>query len=249
MSGTAHFIDAPALRAVKSVQAINQENNLNAWTVVFAVLTLTSATGFAVVARRCMVLQRRVLDLAAELEGANGQLAIFTGAISDELQAPLRELHRVSRQAMHVDAVDMGSLAREVVDDLLPRYPKSKVSVTEMPPVRGDRALLRLALANLIDNALKFSASAQSPRVEIGGRAHDREIEFWVRDNGTGFDMAHRHRLFEAFQRLHKADEFAGTGTGLTMVRLIVTRHGGNVRAQAKPGDGATFTVLLPNPQ
>jgi light-regulated signal transduction histidine kinase (bacteriophytochrome) len=222
---------------------------LNAWTVLFAAFALASATGFAIVARRHMALRQRLAELAGELETANGQLEIFTGAIPDELQAPLRELHRVSRQPMQLDLVDMGALSREVVDELTPRYPRSKVSITELPAVRGDRALLRLALRQLADNALKFSASAQSPRVEIGGRAHDRDAEYWVHDNGTGFDMANRHRLFEVFQRLHKADEFAGTGTGLAMVRLIVARHGGNVRAQAKPGDGATFTVLLPNVQ
>jgi light-regulated signal transduction histidine kinase (bacteriophytochrome) len=220
---------------------------LSTWTLLFAALALASATGFAVLARRCMAMQKRITELAAELDGAHGQLEIFTGAIPDELQAPLRELHRVGQQVMTVETVEMATLAHEVASELAARYPKSTVNVADLPPVRGDRALLKLAWTHLLDNALKFSASAQAPRVDIGARSHDREIEFWIRDNGTGFDMAHRHRLFEVFQRLHQADEFAGTGTGLAMVRLVAARHGGNVRAQAQPGEGASFTMLLPN--
>jgi signal transduction histidine kinase len=223
-----------------------REKKLNTWTVLFALFALVSSTGLVVVARRCMALKHRAQALASELDGCNGQLEIFTGAISDELQAPLRELHRIGRQTLHMEAIDMDLLAREVVEELSPGYPRSKVWIGPLPGMRGDRALLRLAFSNLVQNALKFSASAQSPRVEIGARAHDREAEYWVHDNGTGFDMANRHLLFQVFQRLHKADEFAGIGTGLTMVRLIVERHGGNVRAQATPGEGATFTVLLP---
>src|SRR5213592_2989418 len=115
---------------------------MNAWTLLFAVLAFASATALAVVARRCAALQRGAAALAAELEAANEQLEIFTGAMSDELQAPLRELHRIGRQAMHLEWVDMELLARGVVDELLPRYPKSKASIAELPAVRGDKALL-----------------------------------------------------------------------------------------------------------
>ncbi len=221
---------------------------MNAWTLLFAIAAVSASIGVVVYARRGVQLQRRVTELERELEGANEQLEIFTGAMSAELQAPLRELHRAGRKPLSPEAVDLGALVREALSDLQPRYPNSTVHVLDLPAVRGDKALLRRAWSHLLDNALKFSASAKSPRIEIGGRAHDREVEYWVRDNGTGFDMANRHRLFEVFQRLHTAEEFAGSGTGLAMVRLIVGRHGGSVRAQAKPGEGATFTMLLPNP-
>jgi light-regulated signal transduction histidine kinase (bacteriophytochrome) len=233
---------------VKSGQQHPNEKNVNIWTLVFAALALASAGALAVVARRAGILQRRVAALSAELEGANEQLEMFTNAISAEQQAPLRDLHRVARHALQIERVEMTKLAQEVVDELLPRYPRSRVTVIEMPAVKGDRTLLRLAWMHLIDNALKFSASAQAPRIEVAGLKHDRDAEYWVRDNGAGFDMANRHRLFEVFQRLHQADEFAGAGTGLAMVRLIVSRHGGSVRAHARPGAGATFTMILPNP-
>ena len=233
---------------MKSDQATSNENNVNVWTLLFAALALASASGLAVVARRAGILQRRVAELSAELQGVNEQLEMFTVAISDELKAPLRELHRAGRHVLQLERVEMTALAQEVVDELLPRYPQSRVTIVEMPAIKGDRSLLRLAWRHLIENALKFSASGSSPRVEIGGLKHDRDAEYWVRDNGTGFDMANRHRLFEVFQRLHQADEYAGIGTGLAMVRLVASRHGGSVRAQAKPGTGATFTMILPNP-
>ena len=220
---------------------------MNIWSFLFAVLALASAGGLAVVARRAAALQRRVAELSTALQGVNEQLEMFTNAISAEQQAPLRELHQVGRHTLQVERVEMTELAQEVVAELLPRYPRSRVTVVEMPAVKGDRALLRLAWRNLIDNALKFSASAHAPRVDVGGLKHDRDAEYWVRDNGAGFEMANRHRLFEVFQRLHQADEFAGAGTGLAMVRLVASRHGGSVRAQAKPGAGATFTMILPN--
>jgi light-regulated signal transduction histidine kinase (bacteriophytochrome) len=233
---------------VKSGQATPNEKNVDIWTLLFAALTLTAAGGLAVVARRAGNLQRRVAELSAELQAVNEQLEMFTVAIPDDLKAPLRELYRAGRHVLQMERVEMTALAQEVVDELLPRYPQSRVTVVEMPAIKGDRILLRLAWLHLVENALKFSASAQSPRVEIGGLKHDRNAEYWVRDNGTGFDMANRHRLFEVFQRLHQADEYAGIGTGLAMVRLVASRHGGSVRAQAKPGTGATFTMILPNP-
>jgi len=232
---------------VKSDAATPNENNVTIWTFLFAAVAFAAAGGFAFTARRAAALQTRVAELSTALEGANEQLEMFTNAIPDELQAPLRELHRVGRHVLQVERVEMTTLAQEVVDELLPRYPRSRVTVVEMPAVKGDRALLRIALRSLLDNALKFSASAQEPRVEVGGMKHDRDAEYWIRDNGTGFDMANRHRLFEVFQRLHQADEYAGSGTGLAMVRLVASRHGGSVRAQGKPGAGATFTMILPN--
>ena len=221
---------------------------MSAWTFAFALAALSASVGAVVLARRCAALERRVAELKKDFDGANDQLEIFTGAMSDELQAPLREIHRIGRTPLAPETVDMGALVHEILDSLQARYPRSTIRVLDLPQVRGDAALLRRAWTHLVENALKFSASAQSPKVEVGGHAHDREVEYWVRDNGTGFDMAHRHRLFEVFQRLHTAEEFAGAGTGLAMVRLIVGRHGGSVRAQAKPGEGATFTMLLPNP-
>lgn len=248
MAKPRRFIALQEAKALNRRHEREHPNNLNNWTLIFAALAIAEAAALVIMARRYAAAKRSADELASDLQACNDHLEIFTPAISDELQAPLRELHRVGRQSLQVEEVDMRGLAREIADELAVRYPRSSVAIADLPPIRGDRLLLRRAFANLLDNALKFSAGSPAPRVEVGGRAHGRDIEYWVRDNGTGFDMAHRHRLFEVFQRLHTADEYAGTGTGLAMTRLIVARHGGSVRAQAKPGQGATFTVLLSNP-
>jgi light-regulated signal transduction histidine kinase (bacteriophytochrome) len=106
--------------------------------------------------------------------------------------------------------------------------------------------LLRQVWANLIGNALKYSAKNESPRVEIGGRADNGEIVYWVGDNGAGFDMRYVEKLFRVFQRLHSEHEFSGTGVGLAIVERVVARHGGRVWAEGEPNRGAKFFFTLP---
>jgi two-component system sensor kinase len=114
-----------------------------------------------------------------------------------------------------------------------------------LPPAFGDRALLRQVFANLIGNAIKFSRHQPAPVIEVGGSILDGEPSYYVKDNGAGFDEKYRHKLFGVFQRLHSEAEFEGTGVGLALVQRIVQRHGGQVRAEGKPGQGATFSFNL----
>jgi light-regulated signal transduction histidine kinase (bacteriophytochrome) len=111
--------------------------------------------------------------------------------------------------------------------------------------VVADRQLLQSALSNLIGNAWKFTAACEPARVELGVQCTEGQRVFFVRDNGVGFDMAYSNKLFGAFQRLHTADEFAGTGIGLATVRRIVQRHNGRIWAQSAVGAGATFFFTL----
>jgi light-regulated signal transduction histidine kinase (bacteriophytochrome) len=120
------------------------------------------------------------------------------------------------------------------------------VHCAPLPPAHGDGALLKQVWLNLIGNALKYSAKKPGARVEIGGRAEGREHVYWVRDEGAGFDMRYADKLFGVFQRLHRAEEFEGTGVGLAIVQRIVTRHAGRVWAEARPGEGACFYFALP---
>jgi len=153
---------------------------------------------------------------------------------------------RLGRKPITAAPVDMSALAREVAAELAGEYPRAQTVVGESPLAHGDRALLKQVWANLIGNALKYSAKGESPRVEIGGRADGGRNEYWVRDNGVGFDMRYAAKLFGVFQRLHRAEEFAGTGVGLAIVQRVIARHGGEVRAEAKPGEGACFSFTLP---
>src|SRR5258706_6345654 len=109
----------------------------------------------------------------------------------------------------------------------------------------ADPRLLRAALENLIGNAWKFSAKAGEPRIEIGLLRDGQEATFFVRDNGAGFDMRYANKLFGAFQRLHSANEYQGTGIGLATVQRIVHRHGGRILAHSTPGKGAGFFFTL----
>ncbi|MGH8707817.1 MAG: sensor histidine kinase [Burkholderiales bacterium] len=164
------------------------------------------------------------------------------GQLIDDLLA----FSRAGRQSMRVAPVDMTNLVRAMAAELAPEYPQAQVEVGELPPAAADPALLRQVWLNLIGNALKYSARQPAPRVEIGGRADGAQAEYWVQDNGAGFDERYAHKLFGVFQRLHGAHEFPGTGVGLAIVQRVVARHGGRVRAQGKPGAGARFSFTLP---
>ena len=164
-------------------------------------------------------------------------------------------LSRVTRGEMRVERVDLSAVAARVAAALRETYPRAEISIAPHLVAHGDERLLELALDNLLDNACKFSAKVSSPRVEVGvvsaaelpgepTNPHPERV-FFVRDNGAGFDMEHADRLFGAFQRLHLATEFEGTGIGLATVQRIVRRHGGRIWAEAAVGRGATFYFTL----
>jgi light-regulated signal transduction histidine kinase (bacteriophytochrome) len=112
---------------------------------------------------------------------------------------------------------------------------------------RGDGALLKIALRNLLENAWKYTSKRPAAHIEFGAETlADGALACFVRDDGAGFDMRYAGKLFGAFQRLHTASEFDGTGIGLATVRRIVTRHGGRISAEAAVGKGATFRIVLP---
>lgn len=159
----------------------------------------------------------------------------------------LLRLSRLTRTEMHVDRIDLSSLARGIVADLREVHPDRNVDfvVEDNITASADSALIRIALENLLGNAWKFTGNSSSPRIEFGALSDNGTVAYFVRDNGAGFDMAHKEKLFGVFQRLHNNDEFPGTGIGLATVQRIVHRHGGRVWAEGTPGIGAVFYFTL----
>ena len=161
-----------------------------------------------------------------------------------ELIDDLLKLSRVSRAELKVQRVDLGGLATEVVEALRKQEPERSVTLDIAPNLdaEADPKLLRIALDNLLGNAWKFTARRQAARIEVG---RENATTFFVRDNGAGFDMAYADKLFGAFQRLHDATEFPGTGIGLATVQRVIHKHGGRIWAESAPEAGATFRFTL----
>jgi signal transduction histidine kinase len=157
-------------------------------------------------------------------------------------------LGRVVEAEMRRAPVDLGKIACDVASGLRASEPTRTVEFVVHDDLHtiGDPALLRAALANLLENAWKFTARRASARIEVGRRATTGGCAFFVRDNGAGFDMDYAHKLFGPFQRLHGRAEFEGTGVGLATVERIISRHGGQIWAEGVVDHGATFLFTLP---
>ncbi len=166
-----------------------------------------------------------------------------------ELIDDLLGLARVMRKDLASEPVTIGHLAHEVASELERGDAGRRVTfrIDEQLVAKGDRVLLRAALANLLGNAWKFTRKCPEPTIEFGRAEHDGEPVYYVRDNGVGFDMAYAAKLFRPFQRLHDPGEFEGTGIGLATVQRIIARHGGWIWAESAPGSGATFFFTLPS--
>lgn len=166
------------------------------------------------------------------------------GQLIDNLLA----FSRIGRYELSKTPVDLVALVQEIIRELEPETQGRIVCwrVTELPIVTGDRAMLRQVLVNLLSNAVKFTRGRASADIEVGCQMGEKETVIFIRDNGVGFDMAYADKLFGVFQRLHRVDEFEGTGIGLANVRRIINRHGGSVWAEGQINQGATFYFSLP---
>lgn len=165
-----------------------------------------------------------------------------------ELIDALLELARVARHAAHPEEINLSRMAQQVLTDLRIASPERSVAcaIDEGLTACGDPVLVRVALQNLLENAWKFTAGNPDALIEVGSETADGETVFFVRDNGVGFDMAHAGKMFGTFRRLHRDDEFEGTGIGLATVKRIIERHGGRVWAEGEPGRMAIFRFTLP---
>src|SRR5580698_2375016 len=157
----------------------------------------------------------------------------------------LLQLSRITRAELTREDIDVTALAEEVAADLRQQNPTRNLTLRIQPRMRADAdpRLLRVALANLLGNAVKFTAKKEVAVIDVGQSPETNE--FFVRDNGAGFDMQYAGKLFTAFQRLHGDRDFQGSGIGLATVSRVVRRHGGKTRAESAVGDGATFLFTL----
>ena len=190
-------------------------------------------------------------EMYGEALDENGRMALRAICESSEQMEGLIEailgLSGVIRSELHAEEVDLSNLAAAIVTELHATAPERRVDFVIAPGVTAvcDPRLIRVVLENLLGNALKYSRNTPAARIEFGTTEHEGETVYYVRDNGTGFDMKDVDKLFTPFERLHAARDFPGTGIGLATVRRVVNRHGGKVWAEGEPGKGATFYFTL----
>ena len=192
-----------------------------------------------------LVLKDSTLTLGAQAREYLGRLRAAAQRMGD-LMDGLLSLGQLGRGVLRTELVDLAAIARQEFDELARVEPGrcARLSAPERILANGDKTLLRLVIHNLIANAWKFTRDRAETVIEVGTRARDGELIYFVRDNGIGFEPEHARQLFRPFHRL-RPEEFEGTGIGLATVRRIIERHGGKAWAEGTPGEGATISFSL----
>jgi signal transduction histidine kinase len=191
-----------------------------------------------------ILLEDERANLSAEGQSVLDRIVVNTKRMSTMINNIL-DYSRAGRRALQMGPIHVAALAREVAARLNTAYPDASIEIADLPDAVGDATMVEQVLQNLIGNALKYSSKTPQPRVEIGANVEDGRTVYWVKDNGAGFDMRYADKLFGVFQRLHSESEFPGTGVGLAIVKRLIERHGGDIRAEAAPGEGARFWFTL----
>jgi light-regulated signal transduction histidine kinase (bacteriophytochrome) len=160
----------------------------------------------------------------------------------------LLDFSRLGRKELEKSTVNMEALVMHVWQELLVQEKGRKIEfkIDHLNEVNGDARMMRQVWINLISNAIKYSKKKEIANIEIGSNMESNRVVYFIRDNGVGFDMKYADKLFGVFQRLHKIQEFEGTGVGLALVHRIVSRHGGKIWAEAHVNRGATFFFYIP---
>lgn len=169
---------------------------------------------------------------------------IHMGSLIDDLL----EFSRVGRSELADQEIDIHDLVTSCIEDLRETQGGGlpEIDVGLLPRCRGDWRLIKQVFMNLISNAIKYSRESRPPHIKVSGTTSTTEVVYVVSDNGVGFDMAYVGQLFQVFQRLHRAEDYGGTGVGLALCQRIVHRHRGRIWAEAGVGRGATFSIALP---
>jgi hypothetical protein len=166
----------------------------------------------------------------------------------EQLIEDLLRFSRLGRQPLSKHSVNMSTLVRESLEELRKEqgHREIEVQVGDLPDCTGDPSLLKQVIVNLLSNAFKYTRDRERTVIEVACGQQEGEPVYVVRDNGVGFDMRYAGKLFGVFQRMHSAEEFEGTGVGLSIVQRIIQRHGGRIWAEAEVGKGAMFSFTLP---
>lgn len=182
-------------------------------------------------------------DTVHLLDGIQKNAKRMSQLIDDLLQ-----FSRITRSSIVSAEVNLEELFQSVFQEQKSLQPGRNIemNVQKLPVVKGDSAMLRQVVENLVSNAIKYSRGRDVSLIEVGARTDREDYVIWVKDNGVGFDMRYADKLFQVFQRLHSDKEFEGTGVGLAIVQRIINRHGGRIWAESEPGKGTTFFFTLP---
>ena len=245
VSRSHHHLEAQVAQRTKALEGTNAELEAFSYSVSHDLRApLRAVHGFA---RILLEDHHAQLDPEAQrLLGVIDQNTRRMGQLIDDLLA----FSRLGRKEIAAGLVDLEELARTVADEVrrtdAGRKGALAIQIDPLPPVHGDRALLRQVMSNLLQNAAKFTRDRAEARVEVGSQRDGEQTVYFVKDNGAGFDARYADKLFGVFQRLHSTEQFDGTGVGLAIVKRIVQRHGGRVWAEGKVNHGATFFFTLP---
>ncbi len=196
----------------------------------------------------CSEMLETILSSELNAEGADYLRRIRAGV--KEMASIIEDLLRLSRlgrQHLRMQSTNLNGILLPILADcqLAAKGRKVEWRIENLPPVECDQGLLKQVFSNLISNAVKYTRLREVAVIEVGQTTFDDQIVIFVRDNGAGFDMKYMDKLFHAFQRLHRPEEFEGTGVGLATVRRIIQRHGGRIWAEAEVQKGATFYFTL----
>jgi PAS domain S-box-containing protein len=236
-----HLEDMVAQRTA-ALEASNKELEAFSYSIAHDLRTpLRSIVSFS------QILQKEAGQKLTEDERHDLQRIVKAGTFMAQLIDDILELARISRAEFRIETVDLSKLAQTIINNFRQIDSQRSVQVDIAPDLKcnGDAQLLGIALANLLENAWKYTRNNSDARIEFGRTVKDNEKVYYVRDNGAGFDMQYVHKLFTPFGRLHQPSEFEGAGIGLASVQSAIKRHNGQVWAESKEGEGTTFYFTL----